>query len=87
MSRPNVTGWPLLHPCGNPACIRTIAGSARYCCAGCATAHEGRYDPEGYHSTGCDDRARERGTLRPWEVHPHSGPPPAGRGAPTARDS
>lgn len=54
--------------CGNPACRRKVGGSARYCCAGCSVAHEGKYDPDGYHSDGCDDRARERGEWKFGEM-------------------
>ena len=49
-----------LHPCANPACPRKT--SALYCCGPCDVAHQGHYDPDGYHSDGCNERAVNRGT-------------------------
>lgn len=54
--------------CGNPACRRKIMGSARYCCGGCGDAHDGKYDPDGYHSAWCDERATERGEWKFGEM-------------------
>lgn len=50
--------WPL-HQCENPACGRLT--SALYCCRPCDLAHEYKYDPDGYHSEQCDERAARRG--------------------------
>lgn len=52
-----------LKPCRNPLCARRVS-SALYCCAGCAMAHDGRYEihedgPLG-HSETCNERHAER---------------------------
>jgi len=47
-----------LKPCDNPACDRLT--TAMYCCRGCDLAHLGKYDPDGYHSDGCDERHADR---------------------------
>lgn len=51
-----------LKDCKNPACNRLTSSRAAYCCFGCSQA-DGKYDPEGYHSPDCDQRAIERGIL------------------------
>lgn len=45
--------------CDNPACNRFTSSGAAFCCFGCSNAN-GKYDPEGYHSPGCNLRAAER---------------------------
>lgn len=49
-----------LRPCHNPACVREVGGGALYCCGGCARAHVGGFDPDSYHSQGCDLRHAQR---------------------------
>jgi len=57
---------PVYRACKHPGCLRKVAGSALYCCGGCAAAAgPAPYDPEGYHSGACDERAAERGEWTP----------------------
>jgi hypothetical protein len=59
-----------LRYCTNPACERVVPASflgarqVEYCCASCATAHEGGYeiheDGPLAHGQGCDQRWAER---------------------------
>jgi hypothetical protein len=57
---------PVWSACANPACLRKVSLASRYCCRGCGVAHDAHFDPEGYHSPGCDERAAERGE---WSVY------------------
>jgi hypothetical protein len=51
-----------LHDCRNPLCARLT--TALYCCPGCSSAHEGRYEIHGSgplgHSPECDARYADR---------------------------
>lgn len=44
-----------LKGCDNPACGRLTSSGSMFCCAGCDRAN-GKYDPDGYHSVGCEER-------------------------------
>lgn len=53
-------------PCENPACLRWVSRGSLYCCHGCDLADQPpKYDPDGYHSEGCNQRAAERGERSP----------------------
>lgn len=59
--------------CRHPGCLRKVAGSALYCCGGCAAANgPAPYDPEGYHTQQCELRAVERGEWTP-QTRPAAG--------------
>lgn len=55
-----------LRPCYADQCDRLVSASSRYCCAGCRVAWEStpRYDVDGYHSPGCDQRHADRAPHR-----------------------
>ncbi len=59
---------PVWAACTNPACLRKVSLASRYCCGGCADAHDGKYDPDGYHSPRCDEVAAERGEWNVFEA-------------------
>lgn len=58
-----------LKDCDNPACDRLTSSGAAFCCAGCADAN-GKYDPEGYHTSVCNLRASGRSPSPPWLAKP-----------------
>lgn len=53
-----------LKACDNPACPRLTSEGSAYCCHPCSLAATPPdiFDPDGYHSDGCNHRAAERGT-------------------------
>ena len=59
-----------LTACKAGQCLRKVKEGTAYCCTPCSIAWEStpRWDIDGAHSPGCDERAAERGEYSPAEA-------------------